>query len=220
MPKRIWFGVGVGLLALAALGAAYLIIAPRVEPLPILWALPDTLLIDQDGRPLSLSQTRGKVAAVGLIYTYCPDICPLTTARMKTLQDRIQAAGLSDQVRLVTFSIDPERDTPAVLKQYAQVRRVDLSNWVFLTGAPDQVQQLIERLKVYTERVYIVNGTPIPARAMTAPLSSTAAYLVYHTDRVFLVDRRGNVRALVSGSQMDVEDALRLIRQLLDEPSS
>lgn len=220
MQARIWFRLGVGLLALAAVGAAFFIVMPRVQPLPIYWALPDATLVDQDGRPFSLSQTRGKVVVVSMIYTYCPDICPLTTSRMKQIQERVKAGGLADQVTLVTFTIDPERDRPEILTQYARVRQADLANWVFLTGEPAQIQELTKQLKVYTERVYMVNGTRVVETATTPPLPTNTVYLVNHTDRLFLVDRQGNVRALPPGSRTDVGEAMQLIRQLVGEPSS
>ena len=84
----------------------YQIVAPLVRPLPVYMALPPVVLTDQDGRPFALDQTRGKVVVLSPIYTHCPDICPITTAKLKQIQDQLQAAGLSDQVQLVTFTVD------------------------------------------------------------------------------------------------------------------
>ncbi len=204
------------LLFLAGAGALYQIIAPRLQPLPVYMALPQVTLTDQDGQTFDLNQTRGKVVVLSLIYTHCPDICPLTTAKMKQIQDRLQSAGLSHQVQLVTFTVDPQRDTPQVLKRFAGVFNVDPSNWVFLTGASDQIQVLIKTLGLYVERVYYINNTPVPESALPNPVTSTD-YLVNHTDRLFLIDRQGNVRALQPGSRTDVNNAMQLIQQLVQE---
>ena len=217
MPRNIWIRIGILFLFLAVAFALYVTIAPRVEPLPVYMALPQVNLTDQDGQSFSLSQTRGKVVLLSLVYTHCPDICPLTTANVKQIQDRLKSAGLSAQVELVTFTVDPQRDTPTVLKSFAEVYGWDPSNWVFLTGAADQIQVLINTLGLYVERVYYIGGTPYPETTLPNPPPDTP-YLVNHTDRMFLIDRQGNVRALVPGSSTNVEDDLRMIQELLREP--
>ncbi|MEA4909065.1 MAG: SCO family protein [Anaerolineaceae bacterium] len=218
MPRSLWLRVGIGLLFIAAAGAFYQVIAPRLQPLPVYMALPDVSLTDQDGRPFDLAQTRGKVVVLSPIYTHCPDICPLTTAKMKQIQDRLQARGWSDQVQLVTFSVDPQRDQPGVLKRFAGVYKADLDNWIFLTGNSAQIQSLIQALGLYVERVYYVDGTPIPEASFSGQ-GDNPPYLVNHTDRLFLVDRQGNVRALQPGSRTQVDEAMQLIQQLIQIPN-
>ncbi len=208
--------IGAGLLFLAGAGALYQIVAPRLQPLPVYMALPEAKLIDENGQPFDLNQTRGKVVVVSLIYTHCPDICPLTTAKMKQIQEGVQAAGLSNQVQLVTFTVDPQRDNPDVIKGFASAYDFDPSNWVFLTGTSDQIDILIKGLNLYVQRVYYVNNTPVPETALTQPAADTP-YLVNHTDRMFLIDRQGNVRALPPGSRTNVNDAMQLIQQLVKE---
>lgn len=214
MSRTLWMRVGVGLLFLAAAGALYQVAAPRLRPLPVYMALPDVTLMDEEGGTFDLSQTRGKVVVLSLIYTHCPDICPLTTAKMKQIQERIQSAGLRDQVQLVTFTVDPERDRPDVLKRFAGVFHVDPGNWVFLTGTTDQIDILIKDLGLYVERIYYIEGTPVPESSLPDPPADTS-YLVNHTDRLFLVDRQGDVRALQPGSRTDVDEAMRLIQKLV-----
>jgi protein SCO1/2 len=216
MPRTLWMKIGVSLLFLAGAGALYQIVAPRLQPLPVYMALPDAKLIDENGRPFDLNQTRGKVVVLSLIYTHCPDICPLTTAKMKQIQEGLQSAGLSSQVQMVTFTVDPQRDTPQVLQAFASAYDFDPSNWVFLTGTSDQIDILIKGLKLYVQRVYYVNDTPVPETALPQPAEDTP-YLVNHTDRMFLIDRQGNVRALPPGSRTDVKDALQQIQQLVNE---
>jgi len=198
--------------------ALYQLIAARVRPLPVYMSLPELTLTDQDGRPYDLNQTRGRVVVLSPIYTHCPDVCPITTSKMKQIQDRVQTAGLGDQVQLVTFTVDPERDHPDVLKRFAGAFHVDPSNWVFLSGTSDQTDSLIKSLGLYVERVYYVDGTPVPEASLPQPEADTP-YLVNHTDRLFLVDRQGNVRALPPGSRTDVDNAMQLIQKLVREKS-
>jgi len=205
---------GIGLLFMAVAGMLYVVLAPLVQPLPTYMALPNVVLTDQDGQPFDLNQTRGKVVVLSPIYTHCPDICPVTTAKMKLLQGLIQTAGLSDQVQLITFTVDPERDNPEVLKRFAGIFDADAHNWVFLTGTPEQIQIMIKGLSLYVQRVYYIDKTPIPETSLTHPTAGTF-YLVNHTDILFLVDRQGNVRALPPGSRSNVDDTLQLIRQIV-----
>ncbi len=216
MSRSLWIRIGIGLLFLAGAAALYQFIASRVQPLPVYMPLPEVTLTDQDGQPFDLNQTRGKVTVVSPIYTHCPDICPVTTAKMKQIQDRIQSAGLKDKVQLVTFTVDPERDSPDVLKRFSGLYHMDPSNWVFLTGTSDQIDILIKGLSLYVERVYYIDGTPVPEASLPNPEADTP-YLVNHTDRLFLVDRQGNVRALPPGSRTDIDNAMQLIKQLVNE---
>ncbi len=213
MPRAFWFGIGLGLLFVAAAGAARIALNTRAESLPVYMALPDLPLTDQDGRAFRLGQTRGKVVVLGMIYTHCPDVCPMITARMKQIQQQVGVEGLSDEVFFVTITLDPERDTPEVLRRYAQVYQADLRNWVFLTGDPAVIRQLTQALGIYTERVYMerVGGTPGPSGA-------EPVYFINHTDRIFLADRQGRVRALPPGSRTVLSEAMEKIRRLVREP--
>jgi protein SCO1/2 len=216
MSRSLWMKIGIGLLFLAGAVALYQKVAPRFQPLPVYMSLPEVTLTDQDGGTFDLDQTRGKVVVLSPIYTHCPDVCPITTSKMKQIQDRIQTAGLGDQVQLVTFTMDPERDRPEVLKQFAENFNVNPSNWVFLTGTSDQIDILIKALNLYVERVYYIDNTPVPEASLPHPEAGTP-YLVNHTDRMFLIDRQGNVRALPPGSRTDVDNVMQLIQKLVHE---
>ena len=214
MSRSFWMKIGIGLLILAAVGGIYQVVAPLLRPLPVYMALPEVTLTNQDETPFDLSQTRGKVVVLSLIYTHCPDICPVTTSKMRQIQERIQTQGWADQVQLVTFTVDPQRDTPKVLKGFATTFQADFSNWVFLSGTTAQTDVLIKTLGLYVQRVYYINNTPVPEAALSQPAPNTP-YLVNHTDRIFLADRQGNVRAIPPGSRTNVDDAMKLIQQLV-----
>jgi protein SCO1/2 len=217
MSRGVWLKLGVILLIVAGAGLVYLLLAPRVQPFPVYMALPRVSLTDQDGNVFDLSQTRGKVVVLSPIYTHCPDICPLITGKMRQIQTKIQSDGLGDRVRLVTFTVDPQRDSPEVLQRYARAYDAGPENWTFLSGSTDQIQVLISALGLYVERVYSIDNTLVPEKALTSP-PADSFYLVNHTDRIFLVDRQGRVRALPPGSRAEVDEVVTQIEQLVRLP--
>ncbi|QKY68898.1 SCO family protein [Lentibacillus sp. CBA3610] len=89
---------------------------------------------NQDGEEVSKSDLDGKFWVADFIFTNCTTVCPPMTANMSTLQDQLKEAGLEDEVQLVSFSVDPERDKPETLKAYAEARGGTFENWDLLTG--------------------------------------------------------------------------------------
>lgn len=100
------------------------------EPLPA----PDFALTDQDGQTVQLSSFRGKVVVLDFIYTRCPGPCPLLSRKFAHLQKQLRD-GVADRVMLLSITIDPEHDTPAVLREYARRYQADTRGWKFLTGS-------------------------------------------------------------------------------------
>lgn len=95
----------------------------------------------QDNEALSLQQLEGKWWIANFMYTNCTIICPTTTPNMASVQSELQSLGLGAQ--FISFTVDPDHDTPKVLKEYAEEYQVDLSNWLFLTGYSfEEIQQL------------------------------------------------------------------------------
>ncbi|GAA0432981.1 SCO family protein [Lentibacillus halophilus] len=98
---------------------------------------------DQKGGALSLADLKGKVWIADFIFTSCTSVCPPMTANMAKLQKRLKEANAS--VDIVSFSVDPERDTQSIRKKYISARGGDLSNWSFLGGYDfDYVKDLSE----------------------------------------------------------------------------
>jgi protein SCO1/2 len=108
---------------------------------------PDFALTDQDGRPVSLASLRGHVLLLDFIYTHCPGPCPILTGRHVAVQ-RALPPELAEQVRFVSISLDPARDTPEAMRAYASARGADLARWSFLTGEQDVVVDVLERYGV------------------------------------------------------------------------
>ena len=95
-------------------------------PLPKIAPAPAFTLTSQDGAPVSLADFRGKVVAVTFIYTLCTDTCPVLTPMMSFVQDRL-GRDFGTRIAFVSITVDPERDTPQVLKEYARAFGADLA---------------------------------------------------------------------------------------------
>ena len=89
---------------------------------------PQFTLTSQDGKPVALADLRGKAVVVAFIYTQCPDICPMLTQKMVEIQDEL-GADFGTKVAFVSISLDPEHDTPEVLKDYAQFWGAKPEGW-------------------------------------------------------------------------------------------
>jgi protein SCO1/2 len=112
---------------------------PPPVHLPVYGSVPDFALIDQRGRPVQRGHFDGKVWIASFIFTHCPDECPLMTAEMARLQSNL--VHMAD-LRFVSISVDPDRDTPAVLAQYAERFDADPGRWFFLTGDKRAIYRL------------------------------------------------------------------------------
>jgi protein SCO1/2 len=164
------------MLPLCLLGIVALGDAGSASRLAVIRQAPDFALTNQAGETLRLADVRGKVLLVGFIFTTCNGTCPATTHRMSQVQQEVKARGLADQVRLLSISLDPVRDTPEALRGYASLYDVDIANWSFLTGPADQV------------------GRVIAAWGMWARPADQGQ--LDHPSRVFLLDRRGRIREI------------------------
>jgi protein SCO1/2 len=99
------------------------------ESLPKIGPAPEFTLTRQDGKRLALRELRGKVLVITFIFASCTDTCPLLTAKMAGLQSRLGPA-FGPQVFFLSITVDPERDTPAVLKRYAEAHKANMAGWV------------------------------------------------------------------------------------------
>ncbi|OKO94116.1 SCO family protein [Geobacillus proteiniphilus] len=96
------------------------------------WPVADFTFVDQSGKPFGLRDLKGKVWVADFIFTNCETVCPPMTAHMAKLKEKAEEKGLD--VEFVSFSVDPEVDTPEKLEAYAKQFTDDLSNWHLLTG--------------------------------------------------------------------------------------
>ncbi|OHE88775.1 MAG: electron transporter SenC, partial [Verrucomicrobia bacterium RIFCSPLOWO2_12_FULL_64_8] len=111
--------------------------------------LPDFALYDQGGRVVSAGRFRGKQIMLNFIFTRCPvaTMCPAATLRMMEVQKAAREAGMKD-LELISITLDPEYDTPGVLKDYARLRGIDTANFSFLTGPEAAIRDLLEQFGV------------------------------------------------------------------------
>jgi len=112
---------------------------------------PPFRLTDQDGNPRALEAWRGQLVLLDFIFTRCPGPCPILTGLHVQLQ-RALSPELRARTHFVSISLDPLRDTPSVLREYAQKRGADLATWSFLTGTPDDVDKVLKNYGVGSVR--------------------------------------------------------------------
>jgi protein SCO1/2 len=157
---------------------------------------PQFTLTSQDGMPVTLASLLGKVVAVTFIYTECPDICPLLTQKMVQVQDEL-GADFGAKVAFVSISLDPEHDTPEVLKDYAQFWGAKLDGWGFLTGSVEAVRDVTRHYGVFFAKKE--DGS------------------VDHTQLTTLVDAEGQMRVQYLGARFDPEELRRDLMSLVDK---
>jgi protein SCO1/2 len=190
-------------LALATLGSLTLVTprgAPQhtsqEPPLPKIAPAPAFALTSQDGAQVTLADFRGKVVAVTFIFTLCTATCPILTPMMSFVQDQL-GNDFGRKIAFVSITVDPERDTPEVLKLYAQAFGANLAGWSFLTGNQDAIQEVTRRYGVYASKAEGGN--------------------VDHTFLTSIVDRNGILRVQYLGVRFDPEDFRRDLLSLLKE---
>ena len=178
-------GLLLGTLALAA--------CRSTPPLPELGSVPTFSLESQDAAPFGSRQLEGRVWAVAFMFTRCPTVCPRVTRFMR----KLQVAAKSDNVavRLLSISVDPENDTPPVLKEYARRFDADLSSWTFLTGD-------FEAIKKTSEEGFKL---ALEGRAD----ASAKDFGIVHGSHLVLVDQRSKIRGYYRTD--DEQEAERLL---------
>lgn len=173
--------------------------APAAPPLPILPIGGDFELTGDDGRPFTLASQRGKVVLIFFGYSSCPDACPTTLSKLSTAVRKLGDDG--KRVRALYVSVDPERDTPEVLK-------ADLANFtldaVGLTGTKAQIDKVVEQYGAS----YKIVLTP----------QSAAKYTISHTTAVFALDTSGRVRSTFP-YEASVDEVVSGIRAILSSAS-
>ncbi|OLE50459.1 MAG: hypothetical protein AUG01_00915 [Candidatus Rokubacteria bacterium 13_1_20CM_2_69_58] len=157
---------------------------------------PDFTLTTQDGARMSLRDLRGKVVAVTFIYASCTDTCPLLTAKMAALQAKL-GPEFGSRVFFASVTVDPERDTPVVLRRYAQAHGANPGGWAFLTGSPAEIRDVERRYGVYARK--------------------NPAGDVDHTFLTSLIDSDGILRVQYLGVRFDPDELLGDVQNLLRE---
>jgi protein SCO1 len=113
--------------------------------------LPNVSLIDQNGSVVSLASLKGKPVLIDFIYTSCASTCPMLTAKIAAVARELGPA-LGADVKIVSITLDPEHDSPAELAKYAKSHGADVKGWIFLTGTPAQVDEVMAQFKLRRTR--------------------------------------------------------------------
>ncbi len=163
------------------------------EPLPEYGATPAFELTERSGRTVSSAELAGKVWVADFIFTTCAGPCPLMSTHMAGLQRA--TAGMD--VPLVSFTVDPERDTPEVLTEYAGRYKADPERWLFLTGPKQALYDMIQKgfLLAVGDGSLTEGGAPGPG-------------IITHSVKFVLVDQQGRIRGYYSGEEANVVDQI------------
>ena len=147
-------------------------------------------LLDQNGEPFHVEQLKNKTVLFNFIFTTCSSVCPVQTKVLAEVMSEI-SAELRSQTQFVSISVDPVNDTPEKLNAFSVTHKANFSNWQFLTGEPEQISALTQRLLIFNE------GEQNQPQV--------------HRTSLWLVDKNGRMLQRYRG---DPPDKARLIREL------
>jgi cytochrome oxidase Cu insertion factor (SCO1/SenC/PrrC family) len=174
-------------------------IAPRV-----LATLPEFALENEHAENTALSDLRGTVWIADFIFTRCAGTCPVITRRMAELEKELDASPSLRDVKLVSFSVDPDFDRPDVLRDYRRANGADAARWMFLTGTRENVRGLVR------------DGFKLPIGEQPDPKMP-----IVHTQNFMVVDRMGRIRGAYDAlSEEGRKDLHEMLATVVKEPST
>ena len=166
-------------------------------PLEKFAQVPEFTLTDQTGTAFGSADLKGKIWVANFIFTRCKGPCPLITTRMAELNGKLKK--IHDGVKLASFTVDPEHDTPEVLSKYGKNLAANPADWKFLTGSPEAI-----------------NATVV--KGLLQPLAKEPEGTPAHSQRFVVVDREGWIRSFHEGEDPEVVQKLMVdIGELLRE---
>ena len=185
-PKLLW---AILILTLGGVVTAFILSQHPKSPLPLYGTVADFTLTDRNGQPISLKDLKGKIWVADFIFTHCAGQCPMMSRQMSRLQKQLPSS-----ITLVSFTVDPNRDTPQALADYAKSYGADSNRWFFLTGSKETLN-----------------------RVTTSFYMDPADDPNLHSVRLVLVDRRARIRGYYDGTDdqaiqklfSDVADSLK-----------
>lgn len=187
------------LFAMLALASLVRAMPPKAMEPKVLEAgqpVPNFRLTNQNGKQVQLSQFRGKAVLLTFLFTQCPypDKCPTIASKLKSTNDVLDKVGLLNQVQVLSVTLDPDRDTPQMLKAYAQGYDKKRVNWDFLTGKAESIEAIAAPLGVV---YYDQKGT------------------IQHNMKTAVIDPSGKLVRVFSGTDWSTEEAARSLRATL-----
>ncbi len=190
MQWMIWFGLATTVVLLLLTLTSVNLQRRAASDLPVIGAVANFALTNQDGQVVTLQDLRGKVWVADIIFTRCPGPCLKMTRQMKELQE---ALGADAGVKLISLTTDPVFDTPSILKQYAQRFNANPAHWSFLTGTPQQIAALA------------IDSLKLTAIEKKPEERVTPEDLFIHSTIFVLVDRQGRLRGVFETTGDDID---------------
>lgn len=193
------------LLLLALIMAVYLAANSLVfskEKLPVIGPVQEFSLQNVDGETVTLADTEGKARLVYFFFTQCPDVCPISTFMMSQTQDLLVEKGrFGEDVAFLSISFDPENDTLETIKTFADRFQARYDGWYFLRGDQEEIRKLA-------------------ADSFKVLIAGNKKEEFAHANRIALVDRKNNLRALYDAGDTDnitPEFLAKAVSDLADE---
>ena len=186
----------VALMLLGDTSATFANQSAKEATLPNIGPAPQFTLTDYDGKKFSLAQRRGQVVALTFIFTRCMDTCPILTAKLVAIQRKLMPE-LKSKVFFAAVTVDPKRDTPEVLKRYADSHNADPAHWTFLTGSVAEIAEVTRGYGIYNKK--------------------QSEGDVDHTFLTSLIDAQGNLRVQYLGWRFNDEEFRDDLRNLANE---
>ena len=184
----------------SALGSLALwLLCGCAKPLPVLGEVPEFSLLDQSAATVTKKDLEGSVWVADFIYTGCGSACPLLTQRLSEFGKRVPRNDSLRSVKLVSFTVDPETDTPERLKEYAERFGASRETWLFLTGPIDQIQ------KTATE------GFKLAYQKTDVDL--------FHSEKLVVIDAFGRIRGYFDADPNGLKGLQEAVAMLRDRTS-
>ncbi len=193
----------IGIVSLHIIKECALMNRHAPEPMVL---VPDWSLIDQNGKSFGKKDLLGKVVIADFFFTSCPTICPQLTGAMKEVYERFK--DKTDQVEFVSISVDPETDTPAVLKDFMSKNGIAHSNWHSLTGTKMDIYDVV----VQKMHVHMGEKEDLPQAA--------GVYDIPHLAQLALFDQNGDLRGLFRTDSVELSALVRAANFLLEKPQA
>lgn len=161
---------------------------------------PEFTLQDANGTRIKLSDYAGKVVVLNFVYTNCPDVCPLHSEAIASIQEAISQTPMKNLVKFVSITTDAKRDTPVVMKKYGPVHGLNFANWVFLTSGSDKLGATRKLAKRYGLKFKLLEGE-----------------YQLHAVVTYLIDKSGNLRGKYFGVKFKETNMILHINALTND---
>lgn len=204
MPYVIAFFVGIASLYIVK----EVSLARRSAPPPLVTVGPWNLTA-HDGKKFGTDELKGKVVIANFFFTRCPTICPKLMNDMREVQKRFVKDAAD--VHFLSFSVDPEFDTPQILKEYVEKNRLPMSNWTLLTGTHDEIMHVV------TNQMKLHMGDKIP---LDKEGQEDLLFNISHIQEIVLFDQNGDLRGKFPTDPTGLAQVVRSAKFLIEKGAS